>query len=522
MAPEKTPAAPSTNRRPAREADLSPAPNRGRAGQFASRPAARRGRLRTPAFVEYDWTLLGIVAVLVGLGLVMVFSASYVQANQYLDSSTYFLMRQLRWLALGVAALVVAALFDYRKLQALSVPMMVFTVMLLVTVLILGNERLGATRFLGRNGSIQPSELAKLTITIYIAYWLTSKGDRLRNVSYGLAPFAILLGLVAGLIILQPDFDTTTIIVVTALAMFFVAGADIKQLVLSLVVSVLTLYFAIIRTGYSSQRISDYLAGLDDPLKGSDQVWQSVLALARGGVFGAGLGDAMAKQIGGVPLPWSDSIFAVVGEELGLVGTVLVVALFMALVYRAARIARRSEDRFGLVLGTGLTAWLGFQAFVNMAVVAAMLPYSGQTLPFVSYGGSSLVACMAAIGLLLSISHYGTRHTTSVERRVAATPVQTGFSIEQEARRAIGGFRRWHRWPRLPYPGSARRMRRARPDKPVTASVSSFNVKASSVKRSATLSRRIARTKRTIARRTGAARRAPTSGASSRRIPRRR
>lgn len=522
MAPDKTPSAPSASSRPTRQTSAPSATARSRAGQPAPRPPVRRGRLRTQAIAEYDLVLLGIVAVLVGLGLVMVFSASYVQANQYLNSSSYFLMRQLRWLLLGLVVLVVAALFDYRKLQALSVPLMAFTVLLLVTVLILGNERLGATRFLGRNGSIQPSELAKLTITIYIAYWLTSKGDRLRNVSYGLAPFAILLGLVAGLIILQPDFDTTTIIVVTALTMFFVAGADIKQILLSLVVSVLILYFAIIRTGYSSQRISDYLAGLDDPLKGSDQVWQSVLALARGGMFGTGLGDAVAKQIGGVPLPWSDSIFAVVGEELGLVGAVLVVALFMALVYRSAHIARRSEDRFGLVLGTGLAAWLGFQAFVNMAVVTAMLPYSGQTLPFISYGGSSLVACMAAIGLLLSISHYGTRHTSSAERRVVATPAQTGYSFEQEARRAIDGFRRWNRWPRLSHPGSARRVRRAQPDKPSATSVSSFNVRANSVKRSATLSRRIARTKRTIARRTGTARRAPAGAVGSQRIPRRR
>lgn len=474
------------------------------------------------SWVSFDFVLLGIVAILIGLGLVMVFSASYSLANDFFEDSTYYLMRQLRWLIIGTTVMVAAALFDYRQLRRLSVAMMVVTMVLLLAVLLIGGERLGATRFLGRNGSIQPSELAKLTITIYIAYWLTSKGDRLRHVSYGLLPFAVLLGLVAGLIILQPDFDTTVIIVVASLVMFFVAGADLRQLLISLVVAAFTLYFAIVRTSYASQRITDFVVGLTDPLRSSDQVWKSVKALATGGLLGTGLGDAQSKFLGGVPLPWSDSIFAIIGEELGLIGTITVVVLFIALTFRGLRIALRSEDRFGLVLGCGLTAWLAFQAFTNMAVSTAMLPYSGQTLPFISYGGSSLVTCMAAVGILLSISRYGTRDPTRIRR--GGEPASTGLPSDQGPQVAAPGRWGWNWWPRLSDLGRARGVPGPERGRSTSRAISSFTVKSNSASRAGALGRRVARTKRSIARRTGSARRKDNyrTAAGPRRIPRRR
>lgn len=472
--------------------------------------------------ISFDFVLLGIVTVLIGLGLVMVFSASYALANDYFEDSTYYLMRQLQWLAIGTVVMVAAILFDYRRLRHLSVAMMMVTVLLLLAVLLVGGERLGATRYLGRGGSIQPSELAKLTITIYIAYWLTSKGDRLRNVSYGLLPFAVLLGLVAGLIVLQPDFDTTVIIVVASLVMFFVAGADLRQLLVSLAVAALTLYLAILRTDYASQRIADFAVGLTDPLKSSDQVWKSVKALATGGLLGTGLGDAQSKFLGGVPLPWSDSIFAIIGEELGLIGTITVVALFVALTLRGLQIALRSQDRFGLVLGCGLTAWLAFQAFTNMAVSTAMLPYSGQTLPFISYGGSSLVTCMAAVGVLLSISRYGTRDPAPTRR--SGEPAGTEPPDAARAQPAARGGGRWNRWPRLPDLGRARGVSTPRRARSSSRAITSFTVKPSSAGRAGALGRRITRTRRTIARRTGSARRKSNNRttAGTRRIPRRR
>lgn len=494
----------------ARKADRGhgiPAPTRG----------LRAGAQAPQTFLSYDLALIGVVTTLIGLGLVMIFSASYPLANLYLGQSTYYLIRQLQWLVVGTIGLVAAAMFDYRKLQNLSVAMMLLTVALLLAVLIIGREHLGATRYLA-SGRFQPSEIAKLTITIYIAYWLTSKGERLRNVSYGLVPFAVLLGLVAALVVMQPDFDTTIIIVVTALAMFFVAGADIKQLLVSLGVASATLYFAIIRTGYASQRISDFLSNLSNPLSGSDQVRESLNALARGGLAGAGLGESVAKQLGGVPLPWTDSIFVIVGEELGLLGTLTVVALFMALSYIGLRIALRSQDRFGLVLGSGITAWLAFQAFVNMAVSTATLPYSGLTLPFISYGGSSLVACMAAVGVLLSISRYATQQPAQISGK--NKPTASESIAELDALRARGRVGRRHWWTRLSNLGRTRRAAETSRGRSNTGSAGSFGVKASSAGRAGTLSRQLVRTKRTIARRANT--RNKSSSSDTKRIPRRR
>jgi cell division protein FtsW len=501
------------------------------------RPRRAASGLQTQRLLSYDLVFLGIVAVLIGLGLVMIFSASYEQANRFLGQSAYYLIRQLQWLAVGTVILFTASIFDYRKLQSLSVAIMALTVLALLAVLLLGRDNLGATRSLA-GSRFQPSEMAKLTVTIYIAYWLTSKGERLRNVSYGLIPFAMLLGLIAALIVLQPDFDTTIIIVVTALVMFFVASADLKQLGISMGIASLTLYLAITRTDYAAQRIQDFLSTLTNPLSGSDQVRKSLVALANGGLVGTGLGDSVAKQFGGVPLPWTDSIFVIVGEELGLLGTLTVVVLFMALAFRGLNVARRSQDHFGMVLGCGITAWLAFQAFVNMAVNTATLPYGGLTLPFISYGGSSLVACMAAVGVLLSISHYGTKQPIHSGRSNEANVARSGSAAPWSAADINGeepqphspgrvGRRNW--WARLSNSRRARRSQAAQRTK--SRSVAEWSrsssrssaglvVKANRAGRAGALSRRIVRTKRTIARRSASRHTAVTR--TGRRIPRRR
>lgn len=485
----------------------------------------RSRRINSPP-APYDLPLLGIVAILAGLGLVMVFSASYVQANTMYGESTYYFMRQLRWLALGVLALAAAASINYRWLQKPSLLLMGGTVVLLLLVLVFGGENFGARRHLF-GPSVQPSEIGKLTITIYIAYWLTSKGDRLKEVSYGLVPFAVLLGLVAGLLVLQPDFGTTVLVVVTALVMFFVAGADTKQLAISLVVAAVTLYLAVTRFEYAYKRVTDYLAGLADPATGSYQTSSGLRALASGGLFGSGIGEGWAKNWGGVPFPWTDSIFAIIGEELGLVGSLAVVVLFMALCYRGLRIALKAEDQFGMVLGCGITAGIGLQAFVNMAVNTAMLPFSGLTLPFISYGGSSLLATMAGVGVLLSISRYGQQPATS-----RSNAGNRGTPIQPE--RAAPALGRWNWRPRLPSFGRTRRLvaigqsgqrRTSRRSisysqlgDDATAS-GRYSLKASSAQR---LGFKVTRTRRAINRRTRSRQIGSGSQASARRIPRRR
>ncbi len=498
-----------------------PTPSRRRPAQRSSRQAGWRAGLGN-APGQYDISLLMIVAMLVGLGLVMVFSASFIQANRFFETPTYYLLRQLRWAAVGVLVMAVLARTDYRILKQLSLLLMIGTLIVLLLVLIFGTESLGSRRHLiGR--SVQPSEIAKLTIIIYIAYWLSSKGSRLKAVSDGLLPFAILLGMVALLIVLQPDIDTTALIVFTALVMFFVAGADGKQLVIVMVIAAAIFLLMATKFSYASQRMDDYMSFLRDPTLGSDQVQYALQALAQGGLFGAGLGSGQKF----VQLPFTDSIFAVIGFELGLAGTLSVVALFAAFVYRGLRIALRCSDSFGLILGIGITAWITLQAFLNMAVNLAMLPFSGLTLPFISYGGSSLLACMAGVGVLLSISRHGSTQ--------AAPAAQTA---RLEAPRAIGdhpggteagyatltlGWRHWR--TRLSHSGRARS---ARPERPTAGRRSGssrstgYTVKTASAPRTDGLNRRVTRAKRTIARKTGSSKRKSSSSQSGQRIPRRR
>ena len=472
---------------------------------------------------QYDIWLLVIVAALTGLGLVMVFSASFTQANRFFDQPTYYLLRQLRWVLLGALAMAGLALLDYRHLRNLSLLMMAGTVLMLLAVLIFGVESLGSRRHLFGT-SVQPSELAKLTIIIYIAYWLSSKGSRLKAISDGLAPFAVLLGMVALLIVLQPDIDTTALIVFTALLMFFVAGADGKQLAVILGIALLTFLLVATRFSYASQRVDDYMSFLRDPTLGSDQMQSVMQALARGGLIGAGLGTGESQ----VQLPFTDSIFAVIGFELGFVGALSVVLLFGAFALRGLRIALRCTDPFGQILGIGVTTWITLQAFLNMGVNLGVLPFSGLTLPFISYGGSSLLACMAGVGVLLSISRYGASQKAPAVQAALATPRGVGGD---HASLALG----WRHWrTRLPHFGRARSARSVRSggsqrsglSRSVTgtrAGSASFTVKSASAPRAGELSRRVTRAKRTIARKTGAGRRKTSANsANSQRIPRRR
>ncbi|MER2600202.1 MAG: putative peptidoglycan glycosyltransferase FtsW [Caldilineales bacterium] len=493
----------------------------------AKTPARRGGnapsRLNS-APGRYDIVLLAAVAVLIGFGLIMVFSASYNQANRLNNGqSTFYVLRQLRWVVVGLVALAAAALVDFRVLKRLALPLMIGTVLLLLAVLIFGEESLGSRRHLVGT-SVQPSEVAKVTIIIYIAYWLSSKGHRLKALSDGLAPFGVMLGMVALLIALQPDFDTTALIVLTALVMFFIAGADNKQLIVVVLLVALTFWLAITNSDYAARRVNDYFSFLRDPMAGSDQVQSALRALTRGGWFGQGLGTGDSM----VQLPFTDSIFAVIGYELGLLGTLGVVVLFGLLAIRGVRIAQRSQDPFGQILGIGLTAWITLQAFLNMAVNLAVLPFSGLTLPFISYGGSSLLACMAGVGLLLSISRYGARQPAA--GRAPAAAINNELSGQEYATPAFG----WRNWrTRLPNFGRARSTRNARAytaqrSRSATGN-NGFAVRAASTglaSKSDELGRRVTRARRTIARKTSNSRRSSpassTSASTSRRVPRRR
>jgi len=373
------------------------------------------GRQERITRARTDYVLVVIVAALCIVGLMMVYSATFDMAYLEYGNPNFFFHRQMIWMGLGVVVMIVLARIDYRLWQRWAILIMAVTLLMLGLVALTGNEKFGATRWLW-NGSIQPSELAKVSVVIYIAAWISSKGDKIRHVTYGLLPFAILIGLVAGLILLQRDLSTAFLIAVTSGLMFFFGGADLLQLFASLAFGLATFAFMIKQEPYRLERIKTFLNPLADVQGSAYQLNQALMALASGGLLGLGLGGSKQKY-GYVPALHTDTIMAIVGEELGLIGCLVLLGLFIWLAYRGFKIALDAPDAFGMLLAAGLTCSLIVQALVNMAVVTATLPYAGITLPFISYGGSSLLASMAGVGLLLSVSRgrrviQGTRHAS--------------------------------------------------------------------------------------------------------------
>lgn len=352
---------------------------------------------------KFDYLLVITVAALLIVGLMMIYSSTFALGYQLYRQPTYHFIRQLLWMGIGTLALIIFAHIEYHTWRRYSVPIMVVTLILLVLVLVVGKKTFGGQRWLF-NGSIQPSEFSKLAIVIYISAWLSSKGEKIRKISYGLIPFAILLGVITGLIVLQQDLGTAILIATTSLAMFFVAGGNLGQLIASGILGSVTLVFLIVNSPYRLARIITFLDPLSiDPLGDGYQIRQILIALGSGGLTGLGLG-ASRQKFGYIPASHTDGIFAILGEELGLIGSLAVMGLFAFFAYRGFRIALTAPDSFGTILASGITCSLIFQAIVNIGVVTASLPITGIPLPLISFGGSSLIVSMASIGLLLAIS----------------------------------------------------------------------------------------------------------------------
>lgn len=396
-----------------------------------ARPAERSRR----GHAGPDYVLALAVAGLVIIGLMMVYSATFDWSYQVHQNSFRIASRQFLWVGLGVVTLVVLAAAPYDWWQQMAVPVMGGALLLLVLVLFVGDERFGARRsFL--NGSLQPGELAKLAMVIYIAAWLASKGEQIRDVTYGLIPFAVLIGVVAGLIVMQPDISTAVLIVLTALAVFFFAGADIFQLALGGAVSGITFLVLVNQLPYAKQRIEEYLQVWRDPMRVGYHIQQALIALGSGSLFGVGLGQGQQK-LGYLPASHTDSIFAVLGEELGFAGCLVVIGLFVLFAYRGFKIALEAADGFAALLACGVTCWLTFQALINVAVVTGLIPFTGMPLPFISFGGSAMVVSLAGVGLLLSISRgkrvgKGSRQHANLDRRWG----NRGTRLSRSGRRA--------------------------------------------------------------------------------------
>src|SRR6266516_3244569 len=355
---------------------------------------------------KLDAWLLMVVLVLLCVGMVMIYSASaFMAARAYGDASFYF-QKQLLFVIMGVIVMLITMRIDYRQWRRYSIVGMVIILPLLVIVLIFGRSAFGASRWLtfGSFLSFQPSELAKLILALYIADWLARKGNQVSTFLYGLAPFVILVGVVLGLVLLENDMGTAIVIAGFATAMFFAAGANIVQFLLAAACGGLIFLVEAFK-GYRFYRLVGFL----DPFKNITsinlQLYQSLLALGSGSWFGLGLG-ASRQKTGYLPLPYTDSIFAILGEELGFIGCAAVVVLFLLLAFRGFRLARRAPDVYGSLLATGITTWLVLQAMINIGATTGSIPYTGVPLPFISFGGSSLVVSLAAVGVLLNISRY--------------------------------------------------------------------------------------------------------------------
>ena len=348
-----------------------------------------------------DPWLLMIVAAMILLGLVMVYSASWDVSWRLHGDPNELFRRQLVNLAYGMVVLVAAVSFPIRWLRKLALPIIGICVLALLLVLIINTGDGPRRAILG--ASVQPSEMAKLGLIIYLAVWMESKGSRLSEWRYGFLPLMTIIGIVGGLILLQPDLSAVLTIAVVALTMFYLAGSRLSQTFSIAAGSAVIGYVLVRLTNTGRARWDDYLAGLVNVEAASYHVQHSLQAFFAGGLLGRGLG-ASREKFGLLPAPHTDSIFAVLGEELGLAGALFVLLMFLAFLRRGFKVATEADDRLASLLAGGVTFWIGVEAFVNMSVLLGMLPFAGNALPFFSFGGSSLLVTMAGVGLLLNVS----------------------------------------------------------------------------------------------------------------------
>jgi cell division protein FtsW len=352
-----------------------------------------------------DAMLVGSVVTLVAIGLVMIFSASSADAVALHHDAAYFLKRQIAWLVVAVGAAYLAYRIDYRKLRKVAPFALVTTIVLLFVVLIphVGKVAGGASRWFGI-GPVQfePSEFAKLALVLYLASALAHKGDKIRSLVSGLFPLCLVTGLLAMLVLKQPDMGTASLLAFTALTMFYVAGARLEHLVMVGLAITPPLVLLVRHDPNKWARITAFVNPWADAQDKGFQMVQSLMALGSGGWFGVGLGFSRQKFFW-LPERHTDFIGAIIGEELGFAGIAVIVALFILFAYRAVRIALTVDDRFGFFLAIGCMAMIVVQAFVNLGVVASSWPITGVPLPFISFGGSSLVTSLVAVALVLNV-----------------------------------------------------------------------------------------------------------------------
>ncbi len=351
--------------------------------------------------------LVALVGILTAFGLVAVYSASFVRSLVDFGDPYYFVIRQAVWALGGAVGMFVMARLDYRRLRPLAVPLMGITILLLVAVIVIGVEGGGARRWIGIGElTLQPAEFAKLTVIIYLAAWLASRGGSLRSFEHGLVPFVLIIGTVSALILLQPNLGTTLIILAITVTMFWVAGASAIQMIALLGSGLVAITVLALGAGYRAERLTAFLHAERDPDGIGFQTLQALIAVGNGGVTGLGLGASRAKFFY-LPESHTDGIFAIIGEELGLLAGLAVLLLYILLMVRGYQVARRARDEFGQLVATGITTWVAVQAFLNIGGILRVIPLTGVPLPFLSFGSNALAALLLGMGVLVSISRYG-------------------------------------------------------------------------------------------------------------------
>ncbi len=350
-----------------------------------------------------DEGLLLAYIILVIVGLVMIYSTSSIIAEKKFGSNLFFLKNQLKWTILSAIAVFIIVKINIQRLAIYSAPAL-FVILLMLSLVFLMPSVNGAQRWLMLGIiNIQPSELFKFVMIVYLAFSLSNPKRDITKLKELLFPYLPLIGVGLMLILLEPDLGTTIVIALSALGIFFLAGARIKHLSYGLLPIAAVGSFVVFGLGYKKARIIDYIASISDPLQGSYQVQQAALTLGSGGFFGMGLGEGRQKLFF-LPYPHTDFIFAAIGEEVGIIGLFIILSLFFYIIFRGLKIASQQPDRFSYLLASGITLSLFLNIGINLGVVTALIPVTGLALPFLSYGGSSLLVSSAAIAVLLNLS----------------------------------------------------------------------------------------------------------------------
>jgi cell division protein FtsW len=363
---------------------------------------------------NFDLPLGIAVITLLAFGFLMVYSASWQNSVGNGNSQYATVMKQMVIAAAGGLVAIFLTFFDYHRFKRLIVPAMVLILIMLLSVLIFGKVgELGAKRALF-NGSIQPSEPAKLVVILYLSFWLYSKREVMNQWSYGLIPLMVILGVTAGMILAQPDVSAAATVVLLGGILFFIAGGNLRQILTVIVVTAGVGALTVLVYHNARVRLTDYWNGLQNPENASDHVKWALEAIINGGVFGVGIGRSVTKFIG-LPVAPTDSIFAVISEETGLLGAFAVITLYIVILWRGLVIANRAKDELGKWMAAGITLWIFIEASINMAVIVNLLPFAGNALPFISAGGSSMFTALCGIGLLMGVARTSKRAQAASE-----------------------------------------------------------------------------------------------------------